>query len=89
MFKVTLILTKFADVKSNTKVDEMFRCSNQCLEPGSGSVGSAKVWLPGTGAAKICGSMVSNPRDKIFTENGKKKLFYPRNSNLNCKKREI
>ena len=31
-----------------------------CL--GSGSVGSAIFWLPGSGSAKTCGSMDTDPR---------------------------
>jgi len=43
---------------------------------GSGSVGSARFWLPGSGSAKICGSTDPDPRGKISTKNCKKKLFY-------------
>ena len=39
----------------------------QCL--GSGSVGSARFWLLGSGSAKICGSTDPDPRDKISTKN--------------------
>ena len=39
---------------------------NQCL--GSGSVGSARFWLPGSGSAKICGSADPNPRGSISTK---------------------
>jgi len=42
----------------------------QCL--GSGSVGSARFWLPGSGSAKICGSTDPDPRGKISTKNCKK-----------------
>ena len=49
----------------------------QCLGSGSGSgsVGSARFWLPGTGSgsAKICGSTDPDPRGKISTKTAKKK----------------
>jgi len=38
----------------------------QCL--GSGSVGSARFWLPGSGSATICGSTDPDPRGKITTK---------------------
>ena len=43
----------------------------QCL--GSGSVGSARLWLPGSGSAKLCGSTDLDPRGKILTKNCNKK----------------
>ena len=43
----------------------------QCLE--SGSVGSARFWLPGSGSAKICGSTDPDPRAK----------YQPKTANLN------
>ena len=48
------------------------------LRIGSGSVGSARFWLPGSGSgsAKICGSTDPDPRGKISTKNYKKKLVY-------------
>ena len=54
----------------------------QCL--GSGSVGSAKVWLPGSGSRfeKICGS--TDP-----TKNCKKNKILILNLNLNYWKKEI
>ena len=38
----------------------------QCL--GSGSVGSVRFWLPGSGSAKICGSTDPDPRGKIINQ---------------------
>ena len=58
-----------------------FLCFSQCL--GSGSVGSARFWLPGSGFAKICGSTDPNPRSNISTKNTKKNLFYSKTPNLN------
>ena len=49
----------------------------QCLGYGSGSVGSARFWLPGSGSAKICGSTDPDPRGKISIKNWKKKNFTP------------
>ena len=54
--------------------------SNQCL--GSGSVGSARFWLPGSGSGKICGSTDPDSSGKISTKNCKKKLFSSQNSML-------
>jgi len=48
-------------------------CPFQCL--GSGAVGFARFWLPGSRAAKICGSTDPDPRGKISTKNCKKKDF--------------
>jgi len=61
----------------------IFRYFKQCL--GSGSVGSARFWLPGSGfgSAKICGFTDPDPRGKMLTKNCKKKLFYSLNPNLN------
>jgi len=52
-----------------------FESENQCL--GSGSVGSARFWPPGSksGSAKICGSMDPDPRGKISTKNDKKNFY--------------
>jgi len=50
---------------------------NQCL--GSGSVGSARFWLPGSGSAKICGPTDPDPKGKILTKNSKKKSFLLQN----------
>ena len=47
---------------------------HQCL--GSGSVGSARLWLPGSGSAKICGSTDPDPRGKISK-------IHSQNPNLN------
>ena len=58
----------------------------QCL--GSGSVGSARFWFPGSWSAKICGS--TDPRGKILTKNCKENPFLllkPKSELL--KKREI
>jgi len=49
---------------------------------GSGSVGSASVWLSGSGFAKICGSTIPDPRGIISTRNGKKKIYSQPNSEL-------
>ena len=54
--------------------------NNQCL--GSGSVGFAGFWLPGSGSAKICGSTDPDPRGKISTKICKK-------PNMNYWEREI
>ena len=54
-----------------------YNCSfsfKQCL--GSGSVGSARFWLPGSGSAKIYGSTDPDPRGKISTKNCKKELNF-------------
>ena len=40
--------------------------NNRCL--GSGSVGFAGFWLPGSGSAKTCGSTDPDPRGKISTK---------------------
>ena len=48
----------------------------QCL--GSGSVGSARFWLPGSESAKICGSTAPDQRGKISTKNWKKNFFTPK-----------
>ena len=61
----------------------LFKAWNQCLGYGSGSVGSARFWLPGSGSAKICGSTDPDPRGKISIKNYKKKLFYSKTPNLN------
>jgi len=45
--------------------DNIGKCNMQCLGSGSGSVGSARFWLPGSGSAKICGSTDPDPRGKI------------------------
>jgi len=42
----------------------------------TGSVGSARFWLPGSGSSKIFGSTDPDPRGKISTKNYKNKLFY-------------
>ena len=53
----------------------------QCL--GSGSVGSARFWLPGSGSgsgsAKICGSTDPNPKGKKQQKTAKKNLFLLQN----------
>jgi len=46
----------------------------QCL--GSGSVGSARFWFPGSGFAKICGSTDPDTRGKISTKTAKTNFFY-------------
>ena len=53
----------------------------KCL--GSGSVRSARFWLPGSGSAKICGSTDPDSRGKISTKNCQKRRFYSQNQNLN------
>ena len=53
---------------------------NQCL--GSGYVGSARLWLSGTGSGKIWGSTDPDPRCKISTKNCKNKIL-SLNPNLN------
>ena len=50
----------------------------QCL--GSGSVGSARFWLPGSGSAKICGS--TDPGGKISTKSCKKNFLSKPKSEL-------
>jgi len=55
--------------------------SKQCL--GSGSVGSTRFWLTGSGSGEICGSMDPDPRGKISTKNCIRKLFYSYNPNQN------
>ena len=45
----------------------------QCL--GSGSVGSARFWLPGSGSARICESTDPGTRRKISTKNWREKIF--------------
>jgi len=45
----------------------------QCL--GSGSVGSARFWLPASGSAKICGSMDPDPRGIKYRPKTAKKNF--------------
>ena len=42
---------------------------HQCLGSGSGSVGSPRFWLPGSGSAKICGSTDPDPKGKKTTKN--------------------
>ena len=51
----------------------LYFTDKQCL--GSGSVGSARFWLPGSGSAKICGCTDPNPRDKISAKNYQKKFL--------------
>jgi len=60
---------------------------DQCL--GSGSVGSARFWLPGSGSAKICGSTDPDPRGKISTKNCKKKTVLLLKPKSDFEKREI
>jgi len=50
----------------------------QCI--GSGSVGSARFWLPRSesGSAKICGSTDPDPKGKISTKNCKNNFFTPK-----------
>ena len=48
---------------------------HQCLGSGSGSVWSARFWLPGSGTAKICRSTEPIPRGKISTKNCKKNFL--------------
>ena len=57
---------------------------HQCLGSGSGSVWSARFWLPGSGTAKICRSTEPIPRGKISTKNCKKKLFTPKTKIWTC-----
>ena len=57
----------------------------QCL--GSGSVGSARFWLPGSGYAKIFGSTDPDPRGKISTKNCKKKILISKPKSELLKKR--
>ena len=59
----------------------------QCL--GSGSVGSARFWLPGSGSAKICGSTDPDPRGKISTINCKNNFFTPKTQLWTFEKKEI
>ena len=62
----------------------------QCF--GSGFVGSARLWLPGFGSAKICGFTDPDPRGKISTKNCQKKTFLLRKNpylNFEKTKREI
>ena len=60
-----------------------------CL--GSGSVGSATFWLPGSGLgfAKICGSTDPNPRVKISTKNFNRKSFSFKTQICNVKKESV
>jgi len=48
----------------------------QCLGYGSGSVGSARFWLPGSGSAKICRSTIRIQGVK-YQPKTEKKLFTP------------
>jgi len=59
----------------------------QCL--GSGSVGSARFWLPGSGSTKICGSTDPDPRGKKSTKNCKKKTLILNPKSELLKEREI
>ena len=57
---------------------------------GSGSVGSARFWLPGSGSAKICGSTDPDPRCKYQPKTAKKKHFNSKlKSELLKKKKEL
>ena len=60
---------------TSVPVREKYPYKLQCL--GSGFVGSARFWLPGSGYAKICGSTDPDPdpRGKISIKNCKKKPF--------------
>ena len=66
--------------------DNIGKCNMQCLGSGSGSVGSARFWLPGSGSAKIC--RYPDPRGKISTKNGKKNFFTPKPHSELLKKRD-
>ena len=72
-FFVSELLTNYETIK-------------QCL--GSGSVGFARFWPPGSGSAKICGSTDPDPIGKISTKNCKKKYSQPHIWTVE-KKREI
>ena len=61
-------------------------CCLQCLGSGSGSMGSARFWLP---LAKICGSMDQDSRGKISTKNCKKHFFLLKPKSLTFQKRKI
>ena len=50
---------------TSVPVREKYPYKLQCL--GSGFVGSARFWLPGSGYAKICGS--TDPDPKTETKN--------------------
>ena len=78
-YKSYLYLIKFQTIQINrsTKLfrnrrsncESSWQSLNQCL--GSGSVGSARFWLPGsvTGSAKICGSTGQNINQKLKKKN--------------------
>ena len=61
----------------------------QCLGSGSGSVGSARFWLPGSGSAKICGSTNPDQGGKISTKNCKKTFLLLKPKSELLKKMEI
>ena len=75
--------TKISNLSSLFRISQKIKRFRQCLGSGSGSVGSARFWLPGSGFAKICGSTDPDPRGKISTKNCKKKKFYSQNPNPN------
>ena len=47
----------------------------QCLGSGFGSVGSASLWLPGSGYSKIFRSTDPDPKGKILINNWKKNVL--------------
>jgi len=65
------------------KTDSQQYPGNQCL--GSGFLGSARFWLPGSesGSAKICGSTDPDPRGQNINQKLQKNLFYFLNPTLN------
>ena len=74
---------------SNTNEGSLWLLKIQCL--GSGSVGSARFWLSGSGSgsAKICGSTDPDLRGKISKKNCKKIFFSLRPQIWTFEKKEI
>jgi len=59
-------------------LDLEFRLSlQQFLGSVSGSVGSARFWLPGSGSAKKCGSTDTDPWGKYQQKTAKKLTLKP------------
>ena len=59
----------------------------QCL--GSGSVGSARFWLPGSGSAKICGSTDPDPKSKYQPKTATKKILLSKSKSELLKKTRL
>ena len=86
VFKPVKYIQRNYMTRSWTKIMFFFYFEGYCINCvalfewyliGSGSIGSARFWLPGSGygSAKICGSTDPDPRGKISTKNCKKNFF--------------